>query len=90
MVSVVFSYSIMLCVMSYNFGVFLTVIVSLSLWNSVFSYQAKKNITLKQINNEKAYQMISGEEAEKCCTEDECGPGATNLEDMASPNVNDK
>ena len=88
--SVFLSYSLMLCIMSYNVGVFFTVIISLSLWNSVFNFYTKKNTTIRSLASENAYAMIAGEGDVKCCDDAEPGVGATNLEDLTSPNISNR
>ena len=89
-VSVAIAYALMLCVMSFNAGVFFTVVFSLTLGNSFFSFMQKKSITLRSLASENAYKMVSGEDGDEvnCCPADDgrCEPGgATNLEEMVTP-----
>ena len=97
-VSVFIGYALMLCIMSFNVGVFFTVVISVTLGTSIFSFIQKKNISIKSLASENAYKMISGEEENgageeegACCkayNEDTntCEPGgAANLEEMVTP-----
>ena len=79
LVSVVLSYSVMLCVMSYNLGIFMSIITGLTLGNFVFSYLKQKqaqnldyfttdyNAPAEKKPLIKRQLSTNADENEKCC-----------------------
>ena len=60
--SVTLAYALMLCVMSFNTRVFIIVVLSITLGNSLFSYIKKRNITVGSLTGDK-----TEDEAVSCC-----------------------